>query len=43
MGRFAKDIKTMQDLFVHQLEDIYYAEERIVEVLAEDDREGSFT
>ena len=28
-----KDIKTMQDLFVHQLEDIYYAEERIVEVL----------
>jgi ferritin-like metal-binding protein YciE len=28
-----KDIKTMQDLFVHQLEDIYYAEERIVEIL----------
>jgi len=33
MGMFTKDIETMQDLFVHHLEDIYYAEERIAEVL----------
>ena len=26
MGIFTKDIKTMDDLFFHQLEDIYYAE-----------------
>ena len=26
MGLFSKDIKTMNDLFVHQLQDIYYAE-----------------
>jgi hypothetical protein len=26
MGIFSKDIKTMDDLFVHQLQDIYYAE-----------------
>jgi len=25
MGLFTKDIKTMNDLFVHQLQDIYYA------------------
>ena len=24
MGLFTKDIKTMDDLFVHQLQDIYY-------------------
>ena len=27
MGIFTKDIKTMDDLFLHQLEDIYYAEQ----------------
>ena len=33
MGLFSKDIKTMNDLFVHQLQDIYYAEKRIVKSL----------
>ena len=35
MGLFTKDIKTMDDLFVHQLGDIYYAEKRIVGALPE--------
>ncbi len=35
MGLFSKDIKTMDDLFVHQLQDIYYAEKRIVAALPE--------
>ena len=29
MGLFTKDIKTMDDLFVHTLRDIYYAEHQI--------------
>ncbi|HEY1737029.1 MAG TPA: ferritin-like domain-containing protein [Methylovirgula sp.] len=33
MGLFTKDIKTMEDLFVHQLKDIYYAEKQIVQAL----------
>ena len=33
MGIFTKDIQTMDDLFVHQLKDIYYAEKRIVGAL----------
>jgi ferritin-like metal-binding protein YciE len=33
MGLFSKDIKTLNDLFVHQLRDIYYAEKQIVQVL----------
>ena len=33
MGLFTADIKTMNDLFVHQLKDIYYAEKRIVGAL----------
>jgi ferritin-like metal-binding protein YciE len=33
MGLFTKDIKMMNDLFVHQLQDIYYAEKRLVGVL----------
>lgn len=33
MGLFTKDIKTMNDLFVHQLKDIYYAEQKLTEVL----------
>ena len=33
MGLFSKDIKTLDDLFVHQLRDIYYAERQIVQAL----------
>lgn len=33
MGLFTKDIETLNDLFVHQLKDIYYAEKRIVGAL----------
>lgn len=33
MGFFTKDIKTMNDLFVHTLRDIYYAEKRILKAL----------
>ncbi len=29
MGFFSKDIKTLDDLFVHTLQDIYYAEKQI--------------
>ena len=33
MGLFSKDIKTMDDLFVHQLQDVYYAENQLVKAL----------
>ena len=33
MGLFTKDIKTMNDLFVHQLQDVYYAEKQLVKAL----------
>jgi ferritin-like metal-binding protein YciE len=33
MGLFSKDIKTMEDLFVHGLQDLYYAENQIVKAL----------
>ncbi len=33
MGLFSKDIKTMDDLFVHTLRDIYYAEQQIEKAL----------
>ena len=33
MGLFSKDIKNMNDLFVHTLRDIYYAEQQIVKAL----------
>lgn len=33
MGLFTKDIGTMDDLFVHTLKDIYYAENQIVKAL----------
>ena len=33
MGLFTKDIKTLDDLFVHQLQDIYYAENQITKAL----------
>ena len=36
MGIFSSDIKTLDDLFVHQLRDIYYAEKQIVQSLPED-------
>jgi len=35
MGIFSKDIKKMDDLFVHTLRDIYYAEQQIVKALPE--------
>ena len=33
MGLFTKDIKTMEDLFIHGLQDIYYAENQITKSL----------
>ena len=33
MGLFTRDIKTMNDLFVHQLQDVYYAEKQLVKAL----------
>jgi ferritin-like metal-binding protein YciE len=33
MGLFSKDIKTMNDLFLHVMQDIYYAENQIVKAL----------
>ena len=33
MGLFTKDIRTMDDLFLHTLQDIYYAENKIVKSL----------
>src|SRR5262245_58141745 len=35
MGLFSKDIRNLDDLFVHQLRDIYYAEKQIVQSLPE--------
>jgi ferritin-like metal-binding protein YciE len=35
MGLFSQDIKTMDDLFVHTLRDMYYAENQIVKALPE--------
>src|ERR1700758_522532 len=35
MGLFSKDIQNMDDLFVHTLRDIYYAEKQIVKSLPE--------
>jgi ferritin-like metal-binding protein YciE len=33
MGLFTRDIKTFDDLFVHQLKDIFYAEHQILKAL----------
>ena len=33
MGIFTQDIKTMDDLFLHGLQDIYYAEKQLVKAL----------
>ena len=35
MGLFSKDIKSMNDLFVHTLQDMYYAENKIIKSLPE--------
>ena len=35
MGLFTKDIENFNDLFNHQLEDIYYAEQQILKALPE--------
>jgi ferritin-like metal-binding protein YciE len=33
MGLFTKDIKTLEDMFLHGLQDIYYAEKQITKAL----------
>ena len=33
MGLFSIDIKTMEDLFLHQLQDIYYAEQQLTKAI----------
>lgn len=33
MGLFTKDIQSFDDLFLHQLQDIYYAEKQIIKAL----------
>ena len=33
MGLFTRDIKSMEDLFLHGLQDVYYAENQIVKSL----------
>ena len=33
MGIFTKDIKSMEDLLIHRLQDIYYAEQQITKAL----------
>ena len=33
MGMFTADIETLDDLFVHTLQDIYYAENQITKAL----------
>ncbi|PNB53199.1 hypothetical protein C1X73_31795, partial [Pseudomonas sp. FW305-130] len=33
MGLFTKDIVTFEDLFLHQLQDVYYAEHQILKAL----------
>jgi ferritin-like metal-binding protein YciE len=33
MGLFSRDIKSMEDLFLHTLQDVYYAENQIVRAL----------
>jgi ferritin-like metal-binding protein YciE len=35
MGLFSKDIKSLDDLFLHGLQDLYYAENRILKTLPE--------
>lgn len=35
MGLFSKDINTMDDLFVHMLRDVYYAEHQLLKAIPE--------
>ena len=35
MGLFTKDIKSMDDLFLHVMQDIYYSENQILKALPE--------
>ena len=41
MGLFTKDIRTLNDLFVHQLKDLYYAENRIAKSLPDMTRKAT--
>ena len=41
MGLFTRDIQTMDDLFLHTLQDIYYAEKKITKSLPEMIRNAS--
>ena len=44
MGLFAKDINTMDDLFLHVVQDIYYAEQQIKKALPKvRDRDPDFS
>ena len=41
MSLFGKDIETMDNLFVHTLQDIYYAEKQILKALPEMEQKAS--
>jgi ferritin-like metal-binding protein YciE len=41
MGLFGKDIKSMDNLFMHTLQDIYYAEKQILKALPEMEQKAS--
>ena len=41
MGLFTKDIKSMDDLFTHTLQDIYYAEKQILKSLPDMEEKAS--
>lgn len=41
MGIFTKDIKTMEDMFLHQLQDIYYAEQQLTKAIPKIGRYGN--
>ena len=43
MGLFSKDLYTMDDLFVHALRDIFYAENRIVKALPDGETENQIS
>jgi ferritin-like metal-binding protein YciE len=43
MSLFGKDIETMDNLFVHTLQDIYYAEKQILKALPEMEQKASNT
>jgi ferritin-like metal-binding protein YciE len=41
MGLFSKDIKSMDNLFTHTLQDIYYAEKQILKALPQMEQQAS--